>query len=97
VLILRPDRQDFQGTAVTVEVAKRLQVPNLALVINKVLASMDHAALKLRVETAYNASVAAILPLSEEMLQLASSGVFCLHYPDHPFTRAVGGLALTVA
>jgi hypothetical protein len=24
---------------------------------------------------------------NEEMLQLASGGVFCLYYPGHPFTR----------
>ena len=34
LLILRPDRQDFQGTAVTVDVARRLDVPNLLLVLN---------------------------------------------------------------
>jgi hypothetical protein len=38
-----------------------------------------------------------VLPLSEQMLQLASSGVFCLHYPDHPFTREVRSLAEKVA
>ena len=37
VMILRPDRQDFQGTAVTVEVARKLDVPELLLVINKAL------------------------------------------------------------
>ena len=97
VLILRPDKQDFQGTAVTVEVARKLEVPNLQLVVNKVLKSMDFAALKQRVEDTYHAPVAAVLPLSEEMLELASSGVFCLHYPDHAFTRGVRALADRVA
>ena len=36
VLILRPDNQDFQGTAVTVELARRLEVPQMLLVVNKV-------------------------------------------------------------
>src|SRR4051812_12977915 len=35
VLILRPDQQDFQGTAVTVELARRLDVPELLLVGKK--------------------------------------------------------------
>jgi MinD-like ATPase involved in chromosome partitioning or flagellar assembly len=93
VLILRPDRQDFQGTAVTVEVARKLGVPELLLVVNKALPSMDLTALKQRVEDTYHAPVAALLPLSEEMLQLASGGIFSLHYPDHPFTRTVQRLA----
>jgi MinD-like ATPase involved in chromosome partitioning or flagellar assembly len=93
VLILRPDRQDFQGTAVTVEVARKLGVPELLLVINKALASMDFDSLRQRVEDTYHAPVAAVLPLSEQMMQLASGGIFCLHHPDHPFTRLVQQLA----
>ena len=34
VLILRPDQQDFQGTAVTIEVARKLNVLELLLVVN---------------------------------------------------------------
>jgi MinD-like ATPase involved in chromosome partitioning or flagellar assembly len=97
VLILRPDKQDFQGTAVTVEVARKLGVPNLQMVVNKALPSMDFAALKQRVEDAYHAPVAVVLPLSEEMLQLASSGVFCLLHPDHAYARGVRALAERVA
>jgi MinD-like ATPase involved in chromosome partitioning or flagellar assembly len=39
VLILRPDQQDFLGTAVTVEVARKLGVPRMLLVVNKALAA----------------------------------------------------------
>jgi len=96
VLILRPDHQDFQGTAVTVDVARKLDVPQLVLVVNKVLTSMDFTALKQRVEDTYHASVGAVLPLSEEMLLLASSGVFCLHHPEHAFSREVRQLAARI-
>lgn len=97
VLILRPDRQDFQGTAVTVEVARRLKVPSLLMVVNKALTSMDFAALTRQVEDTYHAPVAAVLPLTEEMLQLASSGIFCLHYPDLPFAKTVQEIARRIA
>jgi MinD-like ATPase involved in chromosome partitioning or flagellar assembly len=96
VLILRPDRQDFQGTAVTVEIARKLNVPKLLLVVNKALPSMDFTSLRKRVSETYNAPVAAVFPLSEDMLELASSGIFCLRYPDHPFTREVQRLAQQV-
>ncbi|MFM8772990.1 MAG: MinD/ParA family protein, partial [Actinomycetota bacterium] len=43
LLILRPDRQDFQGTAVTVDVARKLSVPALFLVVNKVPRGVDVA------------------------------------------------------
>jgi MinD-like ATPase involved in chromosome partitioning or flagellar assembly len=97
VLILRPDRQDFQGTAVTVEVARKLEVPNLWLVINKALPSLDFAALKQRVEDTYHATVAAVLPQSEDMMRLASGGVFCLQHPDHPLTHELFALAEKIA
>jgi hypothetical protein len=37
--------------------------------------------------------VVAVLPHSEEMMNLASAGVFVLDYPDHPMS----GLFRTVA
>ncbi|PSB22736.1 CDP-3,6-dideoxy-D-glycero-L-glycero-4-hexulose-4-reductase [filamentous cyanobacterium CCP2] len=89
ILILRPDQQDFQGTAVTIDVARQLKVRKLSLVINKVLSKLDRAALQQKVETTYSAAVAGIFPLSDDMIELGSSGLFCLHYADHPFTQSL--------
>jgi len=97
VLLLRPDRQDFQGTAVTVEVARKLNVPRMILVINKALPTLDFAALREEVEGIYNAPVAGVFPECLEMLELASGGVFCLHYPHHPFTQEVRKVAGQIA
>ncbi|MBD2440154.1 MinD/ParA family protein [Nostoc sp. FACHB-110] len=93
VLILRPDRQDFQGTAVTVEVARRLEVPKMLLLINKALPALDFDALKQQVEKTYSAPVAGILPLTEELIQLASSDLFCLRHPEHPFSQVMTQVA----
>jgi septum site-determining protein MinD len=89
VLLLRPDQQDFQGTAVTVEIARRLRVKKLLLVVNKVLFKLDFVSLKQQVQQVYDAPVAGILPLSEEMIELGSAGIFSLAYPDHPYSRGV--------
>jgi MinD-like ATPase involved in chromosome partitioning or flagellar assembly len=96
IIILRPDRQDLQGTAVTVDVARKLGVPQMQLVVNKVPASLDTPMLRLQVETAFHAPVIGILPETEEMLELGSNGVFCLHYPDHPLTRQFVGLVASL-
>lgn len=96
VLILRPDRQDFLGTAVTLEVAKRLGVPRLLLVVNKALASMDVAALRKDVERSFSAELGTILLLSEDMLRLGSNGIFSLKFPDHQFTRGIRELAAKI-
>jgi MinD-like ATPase involved in chromosome partitioning or flagellar assembly len=89
LLVLRPDSQDFQGTAVTLELARRLEVNNALLIVNKIPPGMDRAKLKQKVETAYDAKVVAMLPLNHEMVRLASSGFFVNRHPEHPFTRAL--------
>ena len=86
-IILRPDQQDYQGTGVTVEVAQKLDVPRLLLIVNKVPAVFDMAEVKARVEQTYGCPVAAVLPHAEEMMTLASAGIFVLRYPDHPSPR----------
>lgn len=96
VVILRPDRQDFQGTAVTVDVARKLEVSQMLLVVNKALPAFDFAALQRQVETIYNTSVAGIIPLAEELVQMASSDIFCLRYPEHPFSQTVHDIAAQV-
>ena len=87
LLILRPDKQDYQGTAVTVDVARQLKVRKMLLAINKVYSSLNVDALKQKVEETYGETVAGLFPLSEDIVQLASEGVFCVNYPDHPVSQ----------
>jgi MinD-like ATPase involved in chromosome partitioning or flagellar assembly len=89
LIILRPDNQDFQGTAVTVDVARKLKATKMLLVINKALSSLNFADLQQQIENIYNVSVAGILPLSEDMAELASKGVFCLRYSEHPIAQTI--------
>jgi MinD-like ATPase involved in chromosome partitioning or flagellar assembly len=96
ILILRPDQQDFQGTAVTIDVARQLKVRKLSLVINKVLSKLDRSALQQKVETTYNAAVAGIFPLSEDMIELGSNGLFCLQHSEHPFTQTLHQVATQI-
>jgi septum site-determining protein MinD len=62
VMILRPDGQDFEGTAVTVEVAQHLGIPKLLLVVNKVLEALDVNSIRSLVEKTYDAPVAGCYP-----------------------------------
>ncbi len=97
LLILRPDRQDFQGTAVTVDVARRLDVPALYLVVNKVPQGIDTEDLHRQMSDAYQAETAAILPLSEEVVQNASGSLFSLTAPDEPWSRGIRQIAEIVS
>jgi MinD-like ATPase involved in chromosome partitioning or flagellar assembly len=93
LLLLRPDKQDFQGTAVTLEVVRKLGMKEVLLVVNKVVPSPDGAYLKQRVQETYNTPVAALLPLSEEMVRMGSEGLFTQIYPDHPYSQGVRDVA----
>ena len=86
-IVMRPDQQDYEGTAVTVQVARRLKVPRLLLLVNKTPAAFDLADVRASVETAYGCEVAAVLPHSDELMTLSSRGIFVLHYTDHPMTE----------
>jgi MinD-like ATPase involved in chromosome partitioning or flagellar assembly len=96
LIILRPDQQDFQGTAVTVDVASKLQVPHLFLVVNKALSSYDFDDLRQQMEGIYESPVLAILPLSEEVASLQSSDLFSLRIPDHPVSQGLRDVAAAV-
>jgi septum site-determining protein MinD len=89
LIVLRPDQQDFQGTSVTVQVARRLKVPNIELVVNKVPLVYDLDDMKQKVEQTYDCSVAALMPLAPEVAQNASAQVFYLQDPEHPFSRGI--------
>lgn len=97
LIILRPDSQDYQGTAVTVSVARKLDVPKLLLIVNKTPPAFNMNEVKRRVEASYGCEVAAVLPHSDEMMTLASEGIFVLRYPDHPFTGKLKQAALRLS
>ena len=86
VIIMRPDHQDYEGTSVTVKVARSLDVPRMMLVVNKVPASLEARAVKAQIEQTYGCEVAAVLPLSDDMVSLGSAGIFALRNPNHPLT-----------
>lgn len=86
VIVMRPDQQDYEGTAVTVEVARSLEVPQMMIIVNKVPGDLDPTQIQHQVEQAYGCPVGAVLPHSDLMMQLGSSRVFALQYPDDPIT-----------
>lgn len=92
-IIMRPDQQDYQGTGVTVEVARKLDVPRMVLIVNKTPTTFNFDEVKARVEQTYNCPVGAVLPHSDEMMTLASAGVFVLRFPNHTITQKLRGVA----
>ncbi|MBN1965830.1 MAG: MinD/ParA family protein [Anaerolineae bacterium] len=83
-LVMRPDEQDYEGTAVTVEVARKLEVEQMHIILNKLPSVFDEQQVKARIEDAYRCPLAGIVPHSDDLMILSSDGVFSLRFPDHP-------------
>jgi septum site-determining protein MinD len=97
LIIMRPDRQDYEGTGITARVAKELQVPHIQIMVNKAPVVLDHAQIARQVEAAYDCPVVAVLPHSDELMILASEGLFVLRHPDHPLTAQYRHVANSIA
>jgi len=93
LMVMRPDTQDYLGTAVAIEVAERLDVPAIRLVVNKLPNHFDREQVRQRVVDSYGVPIGAILPLSEDLLSLASGGLAVLAFPDHQWSQQVLSLA----
>ena len=65
----------------------------MLLLVNKVPSVFSLTDVKSRVEKTYDCEVVAVLPHSDEMMTLASGGIFALHYPDHPITGVLKQVA----
>jgi len=93
VILMRPDKQDYEGTGITIKVARELGVPRMAIVVNKVPTSLQFQTIKMKVEEAFGCEVAGIIPHSDEMMSLASGGIFAFCYPNHPITNTFRQIA----
>lgn len=86
ILMLRLDKQDYQGTAVMVSLAQKLEIPHLKMVVSQMPPAFDIEDVQREVQEKYQIPVSAVLPHTEEMLTLAGKGVFAREYPTHPLT-----------
>jgi MinD-like ATPase involved in chromosome partitioning or flagellar assembly len=91
-LVLRHDQQDYQGTAVMIEVGRRLGVPRITLIANQEPASFDLRATRTRVEQSYGCEVAGVLPHSDALMA-DSQATFVLRHPAHPLTEQIRRIA----
>jgi septum site-determining protein MinD len=95
-IVLRHDQQDYQGTAVMVDVARRLDVPRISLIANEVPPRFDLDAIRTQVERSYGCVVAGALPHSDGVLA-AEPGFFALRHPAHPLALSLREVGAALA
>ena len=97
LIVMRPDQQDYEGTGITIRVAQGLEVPRMMILVNKTPASLDPDAVKAKVQAAYGCDVATVMPHSDDLMDLASAGIFVFRYPGHPLTALYETVAAAVS
>lgn len=93
LVVMRPDQQDYQGTSVALEVAAKLEVPRILILVNKAPSLLDPTELERKVAQTYGYAVSGVIPHSDELMALASSGIFSLRYPQHPVSAILERVA----
>lgn len=93
IVVLRPDAQDMEGTGVTVQVARQLEVAKVLLLVNQLPHTGQSQATRWRVESTFNNPVVAILPQAVEFMTFDNHGLFALRHPGHPISVALQHLA----
>ncbi|HPR33067.1 MAG TPA: MinD/ParA family protein [Prolixibacteraceae bacterium] len=93
ILILRPDQQDFEGSSITLRVARRLQVGGISVIINKVPAALNSDSLKQFVASEYGLPVEAVIPHDDELMVLGSKNIFSRQNPGHPVSLLFHAIA----
>lgn len=86
MIVLRPDHQNYMGTAVTISIAAELGLDRLILVVNEAPVSIDTTTIAAEIEQSFKHEVSVVFPYSDQLSALGGTAVFTLQYPDHAMT-----------
>ena len=96
IVTLHTDKQDYQGTAILLDVAHRLSVPRTFLLANEVPLKYDPKQVVAQLMENYQCDNAHVMPYSEDVIALASTDVFVNHHSNHPITQALQQLMMNL-
>jgi len=91
-VVARIDEQDLLGTAATLSVARKLQVPEIHIVVNKKPSIYEDKAIVAEVESKFKCKVATIIPLLPILIEAGSRYIVTLRHPDSEFTKCMKDL-----
>ncbi|GAK55070.1 cobyrinic acid ac-diamide synthase [Candidatus Vecturithrix granuli] len=86
VVLMRLDRQDFEGTGMMLHLLRKIDVSEVLLVVNEVPKEYELNVIRKEVGQKLQHDVAAVIPHSRKLLALGSNGLYALRYPDDPLT-----------
>jgi septum site-determining protein MinD len=84
LIVLTLNKQDYLSTGVTLDLARKLEVPDIILTVNRVPERYDLDRVKERVETTFNCGASVLIPLRDELKLDLDDGVSVAAGPSHP-------------
>jgi MinD-like ATPase involved in chromosome partitioning or flagellar assembly len=96
VVVLRLDQADYQGTSITLDLVRKLNIPRVVLIVNEAPLTFDFRDVKAKIEATYDCRVIAILPYVEEIMALGNQDIFALRYPHHQLTKTLHDVAASL-
>jgi MinD-like ATPase involved in chromosome partitioning or flagellar assembly len=89
IVVMRPDEQDYQGTAVTIDVAKKLGVKNIGILMNMISPDFNHEQVKKEVLKKYSCEVLETLPHTYTLNKIASKDLYCSVSPKDVWPQKI--------
>ncbi len=93
--VIRPDRQDYAGSAVSAEVTSKLGNKSF-FIMNKVHRKLNQSRVKKSIEDNLKINIVGALPFDEEILFSESRYIIVMRYPEHKFSQVIKRLAAKV-
>jgi septum site-determining protein MinD len=85
-VVMLLDQEHYQGTSVLLDVADRLSVPMVRLIVNRVPPEFSQTEVKQRVEETYRRNVAVVVPETPDLN--GRTDLVALHNASHAFSAA---------
>jgi MinD-like ATPase involved in chromosome partitioning or flagellar assembly len=97
VAVMSLDRQDYQGTGVLVDLARRMEMPFITIVVNNVAGLYEANEVRAEVGRVYNCPVGAVVPHVATMAAPGETGIQAVDMPDNSAVLALEPVATLVA
>ncbi|MFX1474625.1 MAG: MinD/ParA family protein [Promethearchaeota archaeon] len=88
-VVMRLDQQDFLGTAITLQLAKKLGVPATYLVLNQCPGIYDLDQVRRDVKQEFKVDIATVIPLFKRLIEVGSRQILVYTSPSHLFSRNI--------
>ncbi len=89
LIVTRMDKQDFAGTAITIEIAKKLGVKNILIVVNLVPQDYDGKYISREIEKKFGCKVVGTIFYDKDIARLGSENLFAIVEPKSKWTQQI--------